>query len=752
MEDIQNSKYFCAIVKRIHTVIYIGTKKIGLKQLFAQKREEWRVHMRNKNTNIRTLLPLALALSAGYGHAATFTNVAETAGLTGEFYEGQSFHVLGINWIDYNNDTFPDMFVSNGKGLAAHLYRNNNGNGTFTRVDSLLPTMPDIEMGGSVFADYDNDGDSDIYIFATNESLSLSSPNPPDGASNLLLKNMWMENGGMQLPGQPLFVDVAAAAGVTGDLPVPLGPDYPAQRSMTGGWLDFDNDGCVDLYVGNMVLSVTNDGGNVGGNPANRDVLYKNNCDGTFTDVTATAVNDGTDEKQDRPALAFIGAHLNNDAFPDMYVANVHEAPPYSFDLVYINNGDGTFTQVAHPLEDITSVEDDMEGAPPEQNIGDDAQSAMGIDVADIDRDGNWDIYISDVAMTVNDEQPFRNPLYLGLGNDTWTDNVAEDAGVPGHFSWGVTFLDVDHNGYEDLFVGSNGLGTVKFMYMNNGDGTFTNANDDPENDGTGTSGFVNAPLTRGTATADFDQDGDLDLAIINQEGTIELYRNDTADQGHWIQVRLKAAISNGSAIGAKINLRTPEGRQMRQVKGGSSTHSQNEMITHFGLNTITEVQQIRVSWPSGVQDTLVNIAADQVVTIIEGGDTDGDGVSDLIDNCINIPNADQADSDNNGVGDACENALPAPEVLSVVPGAIAQGATVVATVTGTGFQTGATVAILPNAGGVTINSLTVDSDTQISMEISVAIDATVAIKSVEITNPDGQSASIRRGFRVTAP
>jgi hypothetical protein len=704
--------------------------------------------MRKKNISIRTLLPLALAVSAGCGHAATFTNVAETAGLDGEYYEGQSFHVLGINWIDYNNDTFPDMFVSNGKGLEAHLYRNNNGNGTFTRVDSLLPVMPDIEMGGSVFADYDNDGDDDIYVFASNESLSLTTPNAPDGASNLLLKNMWMENGGMQIPGQALFVDVAAAAGVTGDLPVPLGEDYPAQRSMTGGWLDFDNDGCVDLYVGNMVLELS--GTEI--NSANRDVLYKNNCDGTFTDVTATAVNDGTDEKQDRPALAFIAAHLNNDAFPDMYVANVHEVPPYSFDLVYINNGDGTFTQVAHPLEDITSVEDDMEGAPPEQNIGDDAQSAMGIDVADINRDGNWDIYLSDVAMTVNDEQPLRNPLYLGMGNNTWTDNVAEEAGVPAHFSWGVTFLDVDHNGYEDLFVGSNGLTTVKFMYMNNGDGTFTNANEDPENDGTGAAGFVNAPNSRGTASADFDQDGDLDLAIISNAGVIELYRNDTADQGHWLQVRLKAAISNGSAIGAKINLRTPEGRQMRQVKGGSSTHSQNEMITHFGLDTVTEVQQIRVSWPSGVKDTLVNVAADQVVTIIEGGDTDGDGVSDLIDNCINIPNADQADSDNNGVGDACENGLPAPEVLSVVPGAIAQGATVVATVTGTGFQTGATAAILPSSGGVTINSLTVDSDTQISMEISVAIDATIAIKSVEITNPDGQSASLRRSFRVTAP
>lgn len=689
--------------------------------------------------NKRTILPLALAVSVSCSHAATFTNIAATAGLDTEFHSGGSFHVLGLNWIDYNNDTFPDLFVTNGKGLAAHLYRNNSGDGTFTKVDNLLPLMPDIEMGGSVFADYDNDGDSDIYVYASHEFLSLGSANPPDGASNLLLKNMWVENGGMEIPGQPLFVDVAVAAGVTGDLPLPLGP-YPAQRTMSAGWLDLDNDGCIDLYTANMVLEASASGGI----RANRDVFYKNNCDGTFSDITATAVNDGTDEKQDRPALVVLAAHLNNDAFPDIYVGNVHEAPPYSFDFVYMNNGDGTFTQVAHPLEDLNSSDDDVPGAPAEQNIGDDVQSIMGINVADVNGDGKWDIYATDVKFTINDETPLGNALYLGNGDDTWTDNVAVEAGVDSNFSWGTNFLDVDQDGKIDLYVGTNG--GAKGMYMNNGDGTFTQAN------ANGAAGFDNLPLNRGTATADFDKDGDLDIAIVSQDATVELYRNDTANQGNWVQVRLQAAISNRSAIGAVLNIKTQQlGRQIRQVLGGSSSHSQNELISHFGIGSDTEVQRIRVAWPSGLKSTIENVAAGQVITIVEGGDADGDGVSDLTDNCIDTPNADQADSDNNGVGDACEDIIAPPEAVSMTPNSVVQGTTVTATVTGTGFQPGATVVIVRNPTGLSVDSVTVISDTELTVEISAAIDAAVRINALRVSNPDGQSGTLPRAFRVTA-
>ena len=307
-----------------------------------------------------------------------------------------------------------------------HLYRN-NGDSTFTTVDELLPPLPqNVDLTHSVFADYDNDGDSDIYIFVDNRSFSsVSQVNFEDGPANLFLKNLWVENGGRILPGQPLFEEIAAQSGVDDLADPPVGETWPGLRAKTGGWLDYDRDGCIDLFVGHLVF------GPLGrGKPSTRNRLYRNNCNGGFEDVTASSgVDVGTDLSRFRPTLAFIGAHMDGDLWPDMYVINVDTAAgEFHHDVFFRNNGDGTF-------RDATAES---------PGIGNDSEAGMGIDLADIDLDGDWDVYISDILDTSLDQLPRGNTLYLGNGEGGFSDNSAPDAGVRAYSSWGVTFFDAD--------------------------------------------------------------------------------------------------------------------------------------------------------------------------------------------------------------------------------------------------------------------------------------------------------------------
>ncbi len=549
----------------------------------------------------------AAVLAVTFSHSAQaqvkFTDVSAAAGIGNDLYGANNIHSLGVNWIDYDNDGWPDLFLVNGYNHKPHLYHNNQ-DGTFTNVDSLLPDLPNVEMGGSVFADYDNDGDPDIYIYTDNENTTPTSKDPLDGPPNILLKNLWVENGNKVIPGQPLFVDVAAQAGVQDDFPE-LG-DKKYFNAMTAAWLDYDRDGCVDLYVGHWVPGR-------GGDIANRARLYRNNCDGTFTDVTASSgINPGTDPLTYRPNMAVIGAHLDGDLWPDIYAVNFYDPPPYHYDFLFRNNGDGTFTQ-----------ELNVPALPQFLGIGDDSEDGMGMDVADINLDGNWDIYISDIYDTNTDALPLGNVLYLGNGDGTFHDNTADVAGVAADFSWGVNFFDVDQDGYEDLYVATQNTGyrgRHKFLYMNNRNGTFTDIGAE--------AGISDHPLynSRGSATADYDHDGDLDLAVINQDGTLQLFRNDTSNAGHWLQLKLEAVQSNRSAIGTVVKMTAGGLHMMRQVKGGSSAHSQDDLVVHFGLGQATVVDEIQVLWPSGVTTVLSNQPVDQRLTIHEPQKAAGGG------------------------------------------------------------------------------------------------------------------------------
>ena len=508
--------------------------------------------------------------------------VAVAAGIGSDNYNSSSAHGLGAIWIDYDNDGFPDLFMPNGSSLPSHLYHN-EGNGTFTNADGLLPAGLLGEPTGAMFADYDNDGDQDIYITVANVT-----PDVPDGGANILLKNLWVENGNAL--STPLFIDVAAAAGVDNLAPVPFGA-LPGYASYTGAWLDYDRDSCIDLFVGNMDWDEA-------GTSSNANFLYKNNCDGTFTDVTVSSGVDTGDNNDWRPTLAFFGGLLTpGDIDPDLYVVNVHDFSPFHHDLIYQNNGDGTFTEFGGTMP----------------TFGDDSGAGMGTAVADIDLDGDWDIYLSDLPDPGNEPVAEGNPLYLGNPDGTWSENVAPAAGVESFSSWGVNFVDLDHDGFEDLFVGTIAPNNaVMSVFHNNGDGTF--------NDVTAASGFPTGFPARGTATADYDRDGDMDIIQVNLNDRIILFENVTPNQGNYLQIKLEATVSNRSAIGTLVEATTGSTTRMRQLNGGASAHSQDELLIHFGLGSATSVDELKISWPSGQVQTLTNVGVNQMMTVTEPG------------------------------------------------------------------------------------------------------------------------------------
>jgi hypothetical protein len=534
---------------------------------------------------------ISLIVGVMYSLVATaqvqFTEVSVQAGISGDAYVSRTVHGLGVNWVDFDNDGWPDIFTVNGfNGDGSHLYRNER-NGTFSNQDILLPAMPNDEQMGSVFADYDNDGDSDIYIFTDNQAGPVG---PFAGPVNILLKNQWVENGNQVIPGQPLFVDVAAAAGVDDLLDTPHA-DGPAYRASTGGWFDYDRDGHVDLYVCHW------DRGKHGEDQA-KDRLYRNLGNGTFEDVTTTTglipVDDGT---YARSCLAFIGAHLDSDMWPDIYIGNVDAPMPFSRDYIFQNNAGTGFTE--RTLDS--------------PGVGDDADAAMGVTIGDLDLNGGWDVYLSDLGGGV---VPQGNPLYLHTGADIlYLDNSADVAGAAGEGSWGVNFFDVDHDGYEDLYVASMG-DNANLLYLNNqGDGTFTKH---PPG--------VGAIMSRGSAYADFDRDGDLDIAVVEINGSLHLYRNDSTNSGHWLQIQLVASDnqsslwSNRDAINTLVKVTANGQTYMRQVIGGDSGHGQNSLDLHFGLGAATTISQIEVLWPSGATEILTDQAVDTFMVISEAG------------------------------------------------------------------------------------------------------------------------------------
>jgi enediyne biosynthesis protein E4 len=491
----------------------------------------------------------------------------------------------GSMFFDYNNDGWPDIFFVNGgsftdKQKAANarhrLYRNNK-DGTFTDV------TPNSGIGvsgygmGACSADYDNDGWPDLYITSV-------------GGNKLYHNN-----------GNGAFTDVTEKAGVGARL-----------WSASCAFGDIDNDGDVDLYVTNYVdFSVNNNkycvlSGDTrvychpnvyNGVP---DILYRNNGDGTFTDVSRAAGIYRPDGK----GLGVVFGDYDGDGWIDIYVAN--DSTP---NFLFHNKGKGVFEEV---------------GLRAGVAVGSDGQplAGMGTDMGDIDGDGLLDIFVTNL-----DRQTHN--LYRNLGKGLFADVTFEsgvgEATLP-FVGFGAVFFDYDNDTDLDLAIANGDV--IDNVSLFRDSTSYEQRNLLLQNDGMGKfrdvgprsgPGFALKKPSRALSAGDIDNDGDLDLLIGNVGQTPDLLRNDGGNNSNSLTIRTIGTKSNRDGIGARLKLTVAGKVLIREVKAGSSYLAQNDMRVHFGLGKAPRVERLEIRWPSGASDVLEGVEANQIVTVTEG-------------------------------------------------------------------------------------------------------------------------------------
>ena len=538
-------------------------------------------------------LLLALSLTAQQQDPSIrFVNVAAEAKLTFKHENGASPQKYmpetmagGSIILDYNNDGWPDIFLVNGgsftdkqkaAGARHRLYRNNK-DGTFTDVTAGSGIGVSGFGMGACSADYDNDGWPDLYITSF-------------GGNKLYHNN-----------GNGTFADVTAKAGVGSQL-----------WSASCAFGDIDNDGYVDLFVTDYVdFSVKNNkycfySGDTraychpnvyNGLP---DILYRNNGDGTFTDVSRQSGIYRTDGK----GLGVVFGDYDNDGWPDIFVAN--DSVP---NFLFHNKGKGVFEEVGL----LAGVAVGNEGQP---------LAGMGADMGDIDGDGLLDIFVTNL-----DRQ--THSLYRNLGkglfaNITFESGVAE-ATLP-FVGFGAVFFDYDNDTDLDLAIANGDV--IDNIGLFRDSTSYAQRNLLLQNDGTGKfrdvgpasgPGFALKKPSRSLSAADIDNDGDLDLLIGNVGEAPDLLRNDGGNKNNSILIRTVGSKSNRDGIGARLRLTAGGKVLLREVKAGSSYLSQNDMRVHFGMGNAARAEKLEIRWPSGALDVVQDIETNQILTITEG-------------------------------------------------------------------------------------------------------------------------------------
>jgi hypothetical protein len=527
-----------------------------------------------------------------------FVDVTKSAGLTEVMPYGGITNVKyiiesmggGCAFFDYDNDGWMDIFILGGRkldgiptGASNRLYHNNR-NGTFTDVTAKAGLIDAGWAAGVCVGDYNNDGYEDLFLTYYGQ--------------NKLYRNN----------GDGTFTDVTAKAGLL----------HPATRFSTGcTFFDYNRDGLLDLFVSNYVefdmahaplpsLDVPNcnfEGVAVycgpRGLPAPQHFLYRNNGDGTFTDVSKQS---GIAAVRGSYGLTAVATDVDEDGWPDIFVAC--DATP---SLLFINNHDGTFRE---------------EGLARGIAVGADGQNlgGMGIGPGDYNLDGHIDY-----AKTHFQDQ--STGLYRNNGKGEFEDvTLAAGLGAETRFvSWGAGMVDLDNDGHPDIFLVSGNVNpelervhakypwrNPRLIFRNLGNGTFSEMGDEAG------PAITSRYVSRGCAFGDFDNDGDLDIVIMNMNEAPSLLRNDAPAGNHWVKVRLEGTHSNRSAIGSRIVVHYGGKTQAQEVMSQSSYLSSNDPRVHFGLGTNTTAD-IEVRWPDGKTDKFPKLKADQLVTIKEG-------------------------------------------------------------------------------------------------------------------------------------
>ena len=524
-----------------------------------------------------------------------FQDVAAEAGLDFQHFSGslEKQYILesmsgGVAWIDYDRDGWVDLYLVNGghweelvqgkRTISNALYRN-NGDGTFTNVTRKAGVGNQNWGMGVAAGDYDNDGWVDLFVC--------------NYGPNTLYRNN----------GDGSFTDVTSEARV-GD----------GRWAVSAAFSDYDADGWLDLYVTNTVQfdyknpdpmdchyrGITVQCGPLG-MIGDSDILYRNNGDGTFLDVSETAGVAGVPPSY---GLGAIWSDYDNDGDLDLYVANDQMA-----NFLFRNQGDGTFEEVG--LFAGAAFSDD--GV---------AQGSMGVDFGDYDRDGLLDIFITHFSDDYN-------TLFRNLGKGRFRD-MTRAAGLTftswPMVGWGTGFVDLDNDGWEDIFA-ANGhvfpqvdgykIGTSfhqrSQVFRNLGDGRFEEVSAGLDK--------LKSWSSRGVAFADFDNDGDIDVAVNNLDGVPWLLKNQKGSQtGNWLVLSLEGSRTNRSGIGARVTVETGEGRQIREVRGGSSYESTNDFRVHFGLGPANNVKKLSIRWSDGTTQTFEGVEANRRYRLKEGG------------------------------------------------------------------------------------------------------------------------------------
>lgn len=480
----------------------------------------------------------------------------------------------GAAFLDYDQDGFMDIFTCSGTWVEGfsktkpenskghnHLYKN-LGNGTFQDVSEEAGIKTFIYSMGITVGDIDNDGYPDIFL--------------SNHGKNTLYLNL----------GDGSFKDISSKAGVEG------GEDC----SVGAVWFDFDNDGFLDLYVGNYLnfdpeydYYYAPDGfpGPLAYD-SQKDVLYKNNGNNTFIDVTEKMGIIDIDGR----AMGVGAADYDDDGFVDIYVANDH-----TVNYLWHNDQGKGFTD----LGTLSGTGFSQAG---------EATVSMSVDFADYNNDEKLDIFISDDNYC---------SLYENIGDGIFKDNsyASGISMASGQFvGWSSSFLDHDNDGDADIFKTNGELkhlyGQEDQLFDNVGDGIFKDTSLDlgPY--------FKEENVGRGACMGDYDNDGDLDIFVVNLNGASKFLRNNKGNENNWILLDLEGSKSNRDGIGSRIRIQCGDHIQTGQKKSTTGYLSQNDPRMHFGLSENEVIDRIEINWPSGALQVLENIRVNQILKIEE--------------------------------------------------------------------------------------------------------------------------------------
>jgi len=539
----------------------------------------------------------------GNAFPVTFTDIAVAAGLSSPTIYGgieQKRYIIetngcGVAFLDYDSDGWMDVLILSGTRLEPfpdkakptnRLYRNNR-NGTFTEVTGKAGLMRNGWASSVCVGDYDNDGYDDLFI------------------------TYWGQNVLYRNNGNGTFTDLTQKAGLSTTL----------TRWGSGcTFVDYDRDGKLDLFVANYLkfdIANTPEPGkganctwkgvavNCGpkGLPTDTNLLYHNDGNGRFTDVSESS---GISKVVGHYSMTATTTDFNNDGWPDIYVACDSTAS-----TLYRNNRDGTFTDVA--VEAGCAYNEDGQ-----------AQAGMGVATGDYNGDGLIDIFKTHFS----DDLP---ALYKNSGRD-YFDDASRAAGFDHtrYVEWGTGFADFDNDGWTDILIATGNVYPEvekifkeyphrgpRLVYQNLGNGKLreVTAQMGP--------GILSPKSSRGCAFGDFDNDGDIDVLLMNMNEPPLLLRNEYINErgagpNNWLTLKLVGTESNRSAIGARVLLKAGSHSQVQEITSQSSYYSHNDERLHFGLGKDQKAEMVEIRWPGGQTETVRNIAANQILTIKE--------------------------------------------------------------------------------------------------------------------------------------